>query len=164
MNNNQKLAVLLTLALPLTAGCRARSLHEATDNSLGSPYSASAAHLDPAKAKNMVSDITLGKKLSDDGNISSENQANRFQPGEPIYLEMKVGGAPKGTPVKVEWSDATSHQKMAEDQQTVGSKPKYVDFQAKDAASWPKGDYQAEVWIGDQQVGTQQFTIVDRNG
>jgi hypothetical protein len=163
MNYNQKLAVLLTLALPLTAGCRARNLHEATDRSLGTPYSsASSAHLDPVKAKNMVSDLTLGKKVSEDGNILSADQANRFQPGEPIYLEMKVGGAPDGTPVKVQWLD-TNKQKLAEDQKTVGKKPKYVDFQAKEAASWPQGDYQAEVWIGDQKVGSQQFTIVDRN-
>ena len=86
----------------------------------------------------MVSDITLGKQLAKDDNITSENQANRFQPGEPIYLEMKVGGAPNGTPVKVLWSDANTHQKMAEDQKTVGSKPKYIDFQAKDAASKKK--------------------------
>jgi len=162
MKNSKKLAVLLTLALPLTAGCRERNLHEATDRSLGTPYSASAAHLDPVKAKNMVSDLTLGKKLSTDGNIAAADQANRFQPGEPVYLEMKVGGAPAGTPVKVQWLDG-NNQKLAEDQKTVGKKPEYVDFQAKDAGSWPKGDYQAEVWLGDQKVGLQQFTIADRN-
>jgi len=162
MKYNHSLAVLLTLALPLTAGCRARSVHEAADSSLGTPYSASSGHLDPAKAKNMVNDVTLGKKVSADGNIVSADQANKFAPGEPIFIEMQVGGAPAGTAVKVAWYDA-NNQKLAEDQKTVGKKVKYVDFQAKDAASWPQGDYRAEVWIGDQKVNTQQFTIADRS-
>ncbi|HEV7518797.1 MAG TPA: hypothetical protein VGR07_21065 [Thermoanaerobaculia bacterium] len=162
MKYNHSLALLLTLALPLAAGCRARSVHEATDSSLGTPYSASAAHLDPVKARNMVSDVTLGKKVSADGNILSADQANKFAPGEPIYIEMKVGGAPAGTAVKVDWYDAAD-KKVAEDQKTVGKKVKYVDFQAKDAASWPQGDYRAEVWVGDQKVATQQFTIAERS-
>ena len=162
MKNNHSLALLLTLALPLTAaGCR-QNVHEATDNSLGTPYSSTAQHLDPVKAHNMVSDVTLGKKVSPDGNISSADQANRFAPGEPIYIEMKVGGAPAGTAVKVDWFDA-NEQKVAEDSKAVGKKAKYVDFQAKNATTWPLGDYRAEVWIGDQKVAAQQFSIVDKN-
>jgi hypothetical protein len=161
MKFNNSLAVLLTLALPLAAGCR-QNVHEATDNSLGTPYSASAQHLDPIKAHNMVSDVTLGKKISPDGNITSADQANRFAPGEPIYIEMKVGGAPAGTAVKVDWYDA-NEQKVAEDLKAVGKKAKFVDFQAKNATTWPQGDYKAEVWIGDQKVASQQFSIVDKN-
>jgi hypothetical protein len=162
MKYNHSLAVLLTLALPLTAGCRGQNVHEATDRSLGTPYTSSVQHLDPVKAHNMVSDVTLGKKVSADGNITSADQANKFAPGEPIFIEMKVGGAPAGTAVKVSWFDS-NEQKVAEDQKAVGKRAKYVDFQAKNAASWPQGDYRAEVWIGDQKVSTQQFTIVDRN-
>ena len=162
MKNNYSLAVLLTLALPLCAGCRGSNVHEATDNSLGTPYGSSAQHLDPVKAQNMVSDVTLGKKVSADGNIVSADQANRFAPGEPIFIEMKVGGAPAGAAVKVAWYDA-NEQKVAEDQKAVGKKAKYVDFQAKNATAWPQGDYRAEVWIGDQKVAAQQFSIVDKN-
>jgi len=162
MKYNYSLAVLLTLALPLTAGCRGQNVHEATDNSLGTPYSTSAQHLDPVKARNMVSDVTLGKKVSADGNISSADQANKFAPGEPVFIEMKVGGAPAGTAVKVDWYDSAD-KKLAEDQKTVGKKVKFVDFQAKDAATWAPGDYRAEVWIGDQKVASQQFTIADKS-
>jgi hypothetical protein len=163
MKYNHSLAVLLTLALPLSAGCRARSVHEATENSLGTPYSSAASeHLDPVKAKNMVSDVTLGKKVSADGNITSADQANKFAPGEPVFLEMKIGGAPAGTVVKVDWFDSAD-KKLAEDQKTVDKKVKYVDFQAKDAATWPAGDYRAEIWIGDQKVASQQFTIADKS-
>jgi hypothetical protein len=161
MKYHHSLAMLLTLALPLTAACRGQ-VHEATDRSLGTPYSSSVQHLDPAKAHDMVSDVTLGKKVSADGNITSADQANKFAPGEPVFIEMKVGGAPAGTAVKVAWYDS-NEQKLGEDQKAVGKRAKYVDFQAKNAASWPQGDYRAEVWIGDQKVSTQQFTIVDRN-
>lgn len=50
--------------------------------------------------------------------------------------------------------------KINEEQQTVATGNKYLSFQA-DTSSWEKGDYRAEVWIGDEKVNTQQFQIVD---
>ena len=34
-------------------------------------------------------------------------------------------------------------------------------FHSADTGSWAKGDYRAEVWIGDEKVNQQQFQIVD---
>lgn len=164
MKSTNSLALLLTLALPLTAGCRAQSIHEATDSTVGSSYSASSGtttHLSPAKAQGMVGSVTMGKKVSADGAILQADQANKFAPGEPIYIALQLG-APAGSTVKVAWLDP-SNKKLAEDQKTVAKHEKGLSFQAKDAASWPQGDYSVEVWIGDQKVSTQQFTIADKS-
>jgi hypothetical protein len=164
MKYTNSLALFLTLALPLTAGCKAQSIHEATDNGVGSSYSASSgapAHLSPAKAQGMVGSVTMGKKVSADGDMAQADQANKFGPGEPIYVALQLG-APAGSTVKVAWLDP-SNKKLAEDQKTVAKHEKGMAFQAKDAASWATGDYSVEVWIGDQKVSTQQFTIADKN-
>ena len=36
-------------------------------------------------------------------------------------------------------------------------------FESAATTSWAKGDYRAEVWIGDEKVNTQQFQIVDKS-
>jgi hypothetical protein len=39
----------------------------------------------------------------------------------------------------------------------------YLTFKSADTSSWAKGDYRAEVWIGDKKVNTQQFNVVDKS-
>jgi outer membrane usher protein FimD/PapC len=52
---------------------------------------------------------------------------------------------------------------VGEDQKTIAKHETQVSFQAKNAASWAPGDYRVEVWMGDQKLSTQQFTIADRS-
>jgi hypothetical protein len=158
MRTTKSLAMLLFLTLPLTAGCQSRSIHEATDRAAGSPYSSTAA---TSSSPATVEDMTMGKKVGENNTITSDDQANKFAPGEPIYLAVQVD-APAGAPVQVAWYD-DKNEKLGEDQKTVAKHDKHLSFQAKDAAAWPQGDYRAEVWVGNQKVGTQQFTIADRN-
>jgi hypothetical protein len=152
------LTALLLLTLPLTTGCRSR-IHEVTDQATNSPYSASSRHSAKVTA---VENVTLGKKVSPDGTITADDQANKFAPGEPIYVAMQVGTDMAGSPVRVAWFDP-SNQKVGDDQKTVANHKTQLSFQAQNAASWPAGDYHVEVWVGDQKVSTQQFTIADRN-
>ncbi|HTQ80040.1 MAG TPA: hypothetical protein VMM92_08590 [Thermoanaerobaculia bacterium] len=155
MKNTKLLTLLFTLALPVVAGCKAQSLHEATDDTVGSSVSTSQA-----SGKVMVGDVTLGKKVLSNGSIASDDQANRFNPGDPIYVALQAGPGLAGSTVKVVWLDA-NNQKLAEDQKQARHEA-YLDFAAKNAATWPKGDYAVEVWVGDHKVGGQQFTIADR--
>jgi len=152
--NHTSLLALLLLALPMTAACGSKNLHEVADRATNSPYSASA----PARLDN----LTLGKKVSEDGTIRQDDQANKFAPGEPVYVAMQVGTAMAGAPVKVDWYDARE-QKVGEDQKTVGKHQTQLNFQAQNAASWPAGDYRVDVFVGGQKVGSQQFTIADRS-
>jgi hypothetical protein len=36
-----------------------------------------------------------------------------------------------------------------------------LTFEAASTSSWQKGDYRAEVWIGDEKVNQQEFNLVD---
>jgi hypothetical protein len=51
---------------------------------------------------------------------------------------------------------------VSEETKTVNAGDHYLAFESGDTASWAKGDYRAEVWIGDEKVNTQQFQIVDK--
>ena len=46
-------------------------------------------------------------------------------------------------------------------QKQVETGSQYLTFETADTGAWQKGDYRAEVWIGDEKVNTQQFQIVD---
>ena len=51
--------------------------------------------------------------------------------------------------------------RIGEEEKTVETGAQYLTFQSTDTASWAKGDYRAEIWIGDEKVNQQQFQIVD---
>jgi hypothetical protein len=73
---------------------------------------------------------------------------------------MEVGDAPPASAVKVIWY-GPNETKAGEESKPVVAGQKYLSFTAADTASWAKGDYRAEVWIGDEKVNQQQFQIVD---
>lgn len=116
--------------------------------------------LNPVEAQTMVDDVTIGKSVNADGMIAPENQGDDFAPGDSVNLAMNVADAGAGSAVKVVWY-GPGETKIAEEEKTVETGAKYLTFQAADTASWAKGDYRAEVWIGDEKVNTQQFQIVD---
>ena len=62
--------------------------------------------------------------------------------------------------MKVVWF-GPGETRVGEETKTVNQGDKHVAFHSTDTASWAKGDYRAEVWIGDEKVNTQQFQIVD---
>ncbi len=107
----------------------------------------------------MVDDVTIGKKVGTDGMIAAEDQGDDFAPGDKVYVTMKVGDAPAGSEVKLAWY-GPGETKISDDAKTVVTGEQYMTFEA-DTASWAKGDYRAEVWIGDEKVNTQQFQLVD---
>ena len=73
---------------------------------------------------------------------------------------MKVSDAPASTPVKVIWF-GPNDTKIGEDVKQVQPGDKYLGFAARDTTTWSKGDYRAEVWVGDEKVNTQHFNITD---
>jgi hypothetical protein len=72
---------------------------------------------------------------------------------------MKVADAPAGSAVKVAWF-GPGDVKIADQEKPVVIGAQYLSFSA-DTTDWAKGDYRAEVWIGDEKVDTRQFQIVD---
>src|SRR5688572_7130525 len=168
----------MKLALPLAAavgslmiltGCgrdeRAEAPAPAPDSAeTGAPVEQpgmdSPSDVSPINAQTWIDDVTIGSKLNTDGSVDAGNTGDDFAPGQPVHLAMEVGDAPVDASVKVVWY-GPNETKVGEETKAVTSGQKYLNFTAKDTASWAKGDYRAEVWVGDEKVNQQQFQIVD---
>jgi hypothetical protein len=168
MKPSKLMALLLVSALPLGIACRTHEEAEVDDQDDTAavateqevPATDREGDLNPIEAQSMVDDVTIGKQVGTDGMIATENQGDDFAPGETVYLTMNVADAPAGSVVKVAWY-GPGETKIGEQDKPVETGSKYLTFETADTGSWQKGDYRAEVWIGDEKVNTQQFQIVD---
>lgn len=122
----------------------------------------SPADIAPPTAQSWIDDVTIGSELGPDGAMAAGKTGDDFAPGQPIHLAMETGDAPAASQVKVVWY-GPNETKIGEETKPVTQGQKYLNFTAADTTSWAKGDYRAEVWIGDEKVNTQQFQIVDAN-
>lgn len=170
MNAKKMLVLLLLLMLPLAIACgpkekaesddpddTATSVSEQEKSGVNQP-----GDLNPVEAQTMIDDVTIGHSTAADGSIAADQQGDDFAPGEEIHVSMEVGDTPAGSAVKVVWF-GPGETRMDEETKTVNAGDHYLAFQSKDSTSWAKGDYRAEVWIGDEKVNTQQFQIVDKS-
>ena len=164
---NRILALTLVAVLPLALACK-REGAERDDASDTAPEATPAEvagvndspDLNPVEAETMIDDVTIGKQVAADGTIPAEAQGDDFAPGDDVHLAMDVGDAPAGSEVKVIWY-GPGETKIGEESKAVATGVATLSFAAADTSSWAKGDYRAEVWIGDEKVNQQEFNIVD---
>jgi hypothetical protein len=123
----------------------------------------SPSDIAPTTAQSWLDDVTIGHELGGDGSIVTGKGGDDFAPGQPIHIAIETGDAPPGATVKVVWY-GPNETKINEENKPVVAGQKYLNFTAADTASWAKGDYRAEIWVGDEKVNTQQFQIVDAAG
>ena len=109
----------------------------------------------------MVDDVTIGHKVDADGTIATADQGDDFAPGEPIHIvdegrrrSRRLEG--EGRLVRPGRDQDRRRGEDGHDRRQV------PDFEQTKTASWPKGDYRAEIWIGDEKVNHQQFNITDK--
>ncbi len=167
MKLSKLMAVLLMTMLPLAFACKTQeeAAVDDVDDTASTTSEQEVAGVDqpgdlnPVEAQAMVDDVTIGKKVGADGMIATEDQGDDFAPGDTVYVTMNVADTSAGSAVKVAWY-GPGETKINDEEKSVATGDKYLTFQA-DTASWAKGDYRAEVWIGDEKVNTQQFQIVD---
>ena len=135
----------------------------ATTTTVEQPGTASPSDIAPTTAQSWIDDVTIGHELAADGSMVTGKAGDDFAPGQPINVTMEVGDAPPNSTVKVVWY-GPGETKIGEENKPVTAGQKYLAFTAKDTKTWAKGDYRAEVWIGDEKVNQQQFQIVDAAG
>lgn len=170
MNAKKMLVLLLLLMLPLAIACGPKETAETDD-----PDDTAATtteqeksgvdqpgDLNPVEAQTMIDDVTIGHSVGADGTIAADQQGDDFAPGDPINVVMEVGDTPAGSAVKIVWF-GPNETRIGEETKTVTAGEKHLGFQTTDTGSWAKGDYRAEIWIGDEKVNTQQFQIVDKD-
>jgi hypothetical protein len=164
------MALLLVSVLPLVFACKAHERAEMADQG-GAPTQASEKEapgthqpndLNPVEAQIRIDDVTIGHNVGADGTIAAADQGDDFAPGDPIFIAMKVGDAHAGSAVKVVWY-GPGDVKLKEEDKTVNQGDRYLSFEAANTGSWEKGDYRAEVWIGDAKVNQQEFNITDKS-
>ena len=163
------LAILLLLMLPLAIACAPKETAEPDDKDDTATTTSEQekagvdqpGDLNPVEAQTMIDDVTLGHNMNPDNTIPADQQGDDFAPGETVHLSMEVGDTPAGSDVKVVWF-GPGETRIGEETKTVNAGEKYLAFHSADTASWAKGDYRAEVWIGDEKVNQQQFQIVDK--
>lgn len=123
------------------------------------PGTSSQSDLTPMAAEARIDDVTIGHALAADGSIDTAQVGDDFAPGEVVHLAMRVGDTPAGSAVKVVWY-GPEDKRIDEASKTVATGDVYLSFEA-DTKGWAKGDYKAEIWIGDENVNTERFQVVD---
>ena len=160
----KKLSVLMILTLTafITVACGRDETAEppAATTTVEQPGVSSPADVAPTTAQSWIDDVTIGSELAPDGSMVTGKTGDDFAPGQTVYLTMEVGDAPPNSAVKVVWY-GPNETKIGEENKPVVAGQKYLSFTSSDTKAWAKGDYRAEVWIGDEKVNTQQFQIVD---
>jgi hypothetical protein len=149
--------------LALLNGCGGRE--EATEapptaTTQEQPGTDMPSDVSPVNAQTWLDDFTIGSELGSDGAVAAGKTGDDFAPGQAVHIAMQVGDAPQGAAVKVMWY-GPNETPMGEETKTVASGQQYLNFTAKDTKSWQKGDYRAEIWVGDEKVNQQMFQIVD---
>jgi hypothetical protein len=162
-------AISAIAGLLILTGCgreeRAEAPAAAADTSeRGTPQeqagTQSAADTSPVNAQTWIDDVSIGTQVAADGSIPADRAGDDFAPGQPVHVAMEVGDAPADAAVKVIWF-GPNDARLGEETKRVTEGDKYLAFSAKDTTSWQKGDYRAEVWVGDEKVNTQQFNVTD---
>ena len=105
----------------------------------------------PTTAQSWIDDVTIGSELGADGAMVAGKTGDDFAPGQTVHLTMEVGDAPPASQVKVVWY-GPNETKIGEESKPVVAGQKYLSFSSPSTSSWAKGDYRAEVWIGDEKV------------
>lgn len=158
--------VTMALALVVLTGCKksdevatgsAETATTATTAEI--PGTQSPNDLNPVRAQAYIDDVTIGHEVGADGTIPAGKTGDNFAPGETIHIAMKVKDAPANTAVKVVFF-GPGEKNVGEETKNTTAGQTFATFE-KATKGWPKGDYRAEVWTGDEKVNTQHFQIVD---
>lgn len=166
MNRAFKSGLAVTsLALLLTVACK--KSEEVATGEVDTPTTTTQeiagvtnpGDISPMTAQAYIDDVTIGHEVGADGMIPAGRTGDDFAPGETVHLAMKVKDAPANATVKTVWY-GPNETKVGDESKAVASGATFLTFNIP-TKGWAKGDYRAEVWIGDEKVNTQQFQIVD---
>jgi hypothetical protein len=160
---------LVILAMIVSAAFACKKTEEATTGSVDTATAASTSEipgttspndLSPMKAQAFIDDVTIGHEVGADGAIPAGKTGDNFTPGQKIVIAMKVKDAPANSAVKIVYNGPTADKKAGEQTKNVPAGATFMSFE-QNTKGWPKGDYAADVYIGDEKVNTQHFNIVD---
>lgn len=150
----KRTAVLIATALVLVIGCK-----KTDEAATGTTTPASKTPTTSVPAKPSIDHVVIGHEVAAYGEIPPGQTGTNFTPGQIVYLALQLKDTPADTAVKVVFY-GPGDKKVAEETKKVASGETFMTFD-KATKGWPKGDYRAEVSMGDEKVNTQPFQIVD---
>jgi hypothetical protein len=154
--NRKYLYVLLASAALALAACGKK---EEPPKPAAAPAPPPAAAPAPAPAGVTVGMVSLGSAIGADKKVTAATES--FAKGDTFYVSVDTTGA--GTAdLKAKWTYHKDGQVavVKEDSQTINpTGPATSEFHVSKPDGWPTGDYQVQVFLGEQSVGVKKFTV-----
>ena len=142
-------ALVLALLISATAGCKQET----------PPPAPQVQTPPPAPAVVSVANISLGKALGPDKKVAAATDT--FAKGDTIYAVVETTGSGNAT-LKAKWTyhRGAKTASVNEGSQTISATgPAASEFHISKPDGWPLGDYQVEISLNDQPVGTKKFVV-----
>ena len=108
-----------------------------------------------ADAPLQLANIQTGRSLNPDRSIASITTL--FKPSETIYVSIQTTGEAPGT-IGVKWM----YQGRVVDEpvkQVDYDGPASTEFHMQNSGGFPEGDYNVDIFINGQQVGSRAFKV-----
>lgn len=113
----------------------------------------------PAAAAVSVSQITLGKDIGADKRVTAA--AESFAKNDTIYASVETQGSGSAS-LKAKWTFVKGDKTALVNESTqniVAQGPAVSEFHISKPDGWPAGNYQIEIFLGDQPAGSKKFTV-----
>ena len=158
--------ILVVAVAALGAGCNRpaqRATHDAeattpTVSESERPGTQAPSDIAPTTAMARVDDLALGSAIGPNGDIAEGAERKDFAPGEPIFVAFEVGDVGAGSAVKAVWKDKDD-LRLHEEVKTVVAGTSHLSFAAPSTKSWAPGNFEVEIYLGDEEGGSESFEI-----
>jgi len=156
MNINSRSLFTLTAVAGMlfAAGCKKKDETPPPDTSAAVPAAAPA----PAPAALHVTDVSTGKGLTADTNLSTPTDT--FGVRDTIYVLVKTDGSSTASKLDAKWT-YNGKQTVSESSQNIaptGGEARN-EFHIQKATPWPKGNYKVEIMLDGAPAGSKDFTV-----
>jgi hypothetical protein len=153
----------------LVAGCGPRTEQSRYDPERTTPTASeqelpgneSPSDVAAVTARTRVSDLRVGSSLDAAGAVA-EN-VDEIARGEAVLASVAVGDVGAGSQLKAVWL-AEDDRKLSEQIASVEAGKSHLVFRGPDTAGWSVGDYEVEIYLGDELAASEQFQLVERGG
>lgn len=112
----------------------------------------------PPTAMTRVGDLELGSAVAPDGGIAEGAKRDDFAAGEKVFLAVAVGDIGAGSAVKAVWK-GKDDVRLHEEVKTVAAGASHLTFEAPNTATWAPGNFEVEIFLGDEEGGSESFEI-----
>ena len=112
-------------------------------------------------ARARVSDLRVGSAVGVDGAVVENS--DEIPRGTSLFASVAVGDVGAGSSLKAVWL-AEDDRKLSEATATVEAGKAHLAFSGPDTTGWTVGEYEVEIYLGDELAASEKFELVERAG